>query len=85
MFKYKGKTFIASKIVGVSEVKTISTGTLACDWDYGFTIFTEGKDIDIIGPSETDSCYNHLLSREQRAAKTQTEINKFCKLLKENL
>ena len=63
---YKGNDIVIDKITSISKVKTISTGSLQCDWDFGFTINMGGDSIDIVVPTETDLDGNHKISREGR-------------------
>ena len=63
----KGKDLVVEHIVAVSEAKKIKTGSMNCDWDYGFTVtMTGGAEVDILVPTKTDSCGNNLLSRNER-------------------
>lgn len=43
----KGHEIIKKKIVGISDLKTISTGSMNCDWEWGFKVYTCGKPIRI--------------------------------------
>jgi len=67
MIEFEGLLLKKSKIIGLSKVKCISTGSLLCDWVYGFEIYMEGgTTIPIMdqGGGTRDAC--HVRAREAR-------------------
>ena len=48
IIEINGETIVIKKIVGVSQFKTISTGSALCDWCFGFVVYTTGTDIKIL-------------------------------------
>lgn len=54
------------KIIAISEVCAISTGSLSCDWDFGFNAITEHGNIPFILDSPKDVYGNYLQKREDR-------------------
>jgi len=65
-FNFEGQLIDPTKVVGVGKVKTFSTGSLSCDWDFGFKIKCIGNNIKILVPTETDSMGNHKLKQSER-------------------
>jgi len=66
MINVEGVDVVVGHIVAIGDVASISTGPMICDWDYGFEIITTNGKIGIPVPTDTDSCGNHILSREGR-------------------
>lgn len=62
----KGHDIVTSHVTVVGKPTTIKTGSMLCDWEYGFTItMTGGATKDIIVGTKRDSCGNRLQSSEE--------------------
>lgn len=53
---FEGISLIPEKIIGCSEITTISTGNRPCDWEYGFYIYCERMKI----PYSISTNYGHV-------------------------
>tara|TARA_R110000782_G_scaffold268289_1_gene364492 strand:- start:27 stop:290 length:264 start_codon:yes stop_codon:yes gene_type:complete len=83
--EFKGETIAINKVTSISKIKTIQTGSLQCDWDYGFTVNLQGNSIDFIVETETDSNGNHLCTPERRIAEAKKQKQKLIKLLNQTI
>ena len=68
----KGNDIVTSHVTAVGKPTTIKTGSMICDWEYGFTItMTGGATKDIIVPAKRDSCGNRLQDRSEMIAEVE--------------
>jgi hypothetical protein len=74
--EFEGHLIVKDKIVAVDKVTSFSTGTMICDWAYGFTIRLEGNNLDII---YSRSGY---LNNDVQKAEVNKKRNEFIALLK---
>jgi len=70
---------VKDKIVSIDPVKTYKTGSMICDWDFGFTVRLDGNSIDILVPTERDGCGNHNLNQEERREVANNKRNELVK------
>lgn len=68
----KGNDIVVSHVTAVGKPTAIKTGSMICDWEYGFTItMTGGATKDIIVPTKRDSCGNRLQDRNEMIAEVE--------------
>lgn len=46
MIEFNGYMIDVKKVSGIGPVRSYSTGSMACDWTYGFDIFLDGNTIE---------------------------------------
>ena len=80
--EFDGNLISKNKVVSVGRIKEISTGSLHCDWDYGFEIKMLNGKITILAPTNTDLSGNHYLNRDQRIDFANKKRYDFINLLK---
>jgi len=66
MIAFMGYSINEKQVLSIGKVKRISTGSMACSWDFGFDIYLNGNTITILCPVKIDGCYDNLLSQGER-------------------
>ena len=62
---FRGHDFDASKLLSVDPTDSHSTGTMACQWSYGFTVRFPGNSVNILLPPPSQYGYGGAPTREQ--------------------
>lgn len=84
LIDFEGKTINIEKITAIDEVRTISTGSMACSWEFGFTVKLEGNEINILYPSPRNFGYPGGISREEYKKKAEDLRRKFIEKVRVN-
>lgn len=67
ILKFRGVDLVLSKITGVTRIYPISTGSLQCDWEFGFRVHLDGGGyIDF--PINSDDALNRTEKRDKAIA-----------------
>lgn len=74
----EGNIIKTSSIVGFSKLKTFNSGTLACDWVWGFDVYAGNNKIKV----ELDS---NLYNNEQDIKKAESILKSYVDKWKESL
>lgn len=74
----EGNIIKTSSIVGFSKLKTFNSGTLACDWVWGFDVYTETNKIKV----KLDS---KLGNNKEDIAKAESILKSYVDKWKESL
>lgn len=82
MIEFRGHTLNPDDVLGVGYVSIVSTGSLHCDWDFGFNVYQKTKNVMITISTETDQHGNHKLNQYERRKVAQQERRELMKLLK---
>ena len=78
---FRGHDMDANSVLTVDPVTTHSTGSMACMWEYGFTVRFTGNSVTILCPKPSQYGYGGGPSREQYIALAEKMRADFLRLL----